>query len=87
MSAEETVKALKFLSRLNIIHYYPKVLENVVFTNPQVILGILTKLTKKVYKIFCFSARRAIIRSLQRAEEGYSDDERNKRHIKKTSLC
>ena len=51
MNARETLEALKFLSCLNIIHYYPDVLENVVFTNPQVILGMLFDLTEKVYKI------------------------------------
>ena len=50
LKEEETSEALEFLSDRNIIHYYPDVLKNVIFTNPQVILGIVTCLVEKVYK-------------------------------------
>ena len=41
--------ALEFLSSYNLILYYPKVLPNVVFTTPQVLLDKVTELTECVY--------------------------------------
>ena len=41
--------ALEFLSRYNLILYYPLLLPNVVFTTPQVLLDKVTELTECVY--------------------------------------
>ena len=46
---EDVPAALEFLSRYNLILYYPKLLPNVVFTTPQVLLDKVTELTECVY--------------------------------------
>ena len=43
--------ALEFLSKYNLILYYPTILPNVVFTTPQVLLDKVTELTECVYKL------------------------------------
>ena len=49
---EESFKAaLEYLDKLNILYYYPKILPNVVFCDPQVLLDKLTELVKFSYKL------------------------------------
>ena len=48
-SEDDVPAALEFLSRYNLILYYPKILPNVVFTTPQVLLDKVTELTECVY--------------------------------------
>ena len=49
---EESFKAaLNYLDGLNIIYYYPKILPNVVFSDPQVLLDKLTELVKYSYEL------------------------------------
>ena len=43
---EDTAAALQFFSDLNVILYYPSILPNVVFTNPQALLNIVTEIIK-----------------------------------------
>ena len=43
--------ALEFLSKYNLILYYPTILPKVVFTTPQVLLDKVTELTECVYKL------------------------------------
>ena len=43
--------ALNYLDGLNIIYYYPKILPNVVFSDPQVLLDKLTELVKYSYEL------------------------------------
>ena len=47
---EDTKAALKFFSDLNVILYYP-VLPNVVFTNPQSFLNIVTEIIERLCTI------------------------------------
>ena len=44
---DDTEAALMFFSDLNIILYFPSVLPNVVFTNPQTLLNIITEIVKR----------------------------------------
>ena len=48
---EDVPTALEFLSSYNLILYYPKILPNVVFTTPQVLLDKVTELTECVYAL------------------------------------
>ena len=48
---EDLPVALEFLSKYNLILYYPTILPNVVFTTPQVLLDKVTELTECVYKL------------------------------------
>eukprot|EP00731_Ephydatia_muelleri_P015447 Em0008g1167a len=43
---DDTKAALQFFSDLNVILYYPSILPNVVFTNPQCILDIISEIVK-----------------------------------------
>ena len=43
---DDTKAALKFFSDLNVILYYPSILPNVVFTNPQCILDIISEIVQ-----------------------------------------
>ena len=43
---EDTAAALQFFSDLNVILYYPSILPNVIFTNPQALLNIVTEIIK-----------------------------------------
>ena len=52
---EDVPVALEFLSRYNLILYYPLLLPNVVFTTPQVLLDKVTELTECVYALACGS--------------------------------
>ena len=53
---EESFKAaLEYLDKLNIIYYYPKILPNIVFSDPQVLLDKLTELVKFSYELKGFS--------------------------------
>ena len=45
---DDTKTALQFFSDLNVIMYYPSILPNVVFTNPQCILDIISEIVKFV---------------------------------------
>eukprot|EP00731_Ephydatia_muelleri_P014861 Em0008g581a len=45
---DDTKAALQFFSDLNVILYYPSILPNVVFTNPQCILDIISEIVKFV---------------------------------------
>ena len=45
---DDTAAALKFFSDLNVILYYPSILPNVVFTNPQSLLNIFTEIIKRI---------------------------------------
>ena len=45
---DDTKAALKFFSDLNVIMYYPSILPDVVFTNPQCILDIISEIVKCV---------------------------------------
>ena len=45
---DDTKAALQFFSDLNVILYYPSILPNVVFTNPQCILDIISVIVKFV---------------------------------------
>ena len=45
---DDTAAALKFFSDLNVILYYPSILPNVVFTNPQSLLNIVTRIIKHI---------------------------------------
>ena len=45
---DDTKAALQFFSDLNVILYYPSILPNVVFTNPQCILDIISEIVKLV---------------------------------------
>ena len=45
---DDTKAALQFFSDLNVILYYPSILPNVVFTNPQCILDIISEIVKCV---------------------------------------
>ena len=45
---DDTAAALKFFSDLNVILYYPSILPNVVFTNPQSLLNIVTEIIKYI---------------------------------------
>ena len=45
---DDTKAALQFFSDLNVILYYPSVLPNVVFTNPQCILEIISEIVRCV---------------------------------------
>ena len=45
---EDTEIVLKFFSDLNVILYYPSILPNVVFTNPQSLLNIITEIVKQI---------------------------------------
>ena len=45
---DDTKAALEFFSDLNVILYYPSILPNVVFTNPQCILDIISEVIKCV---------------------------------------
>ena len=45
---DDTKAALKFFSDLNVIMYYPSILPDVVFTNPQCILNIISEIVKCV---------------------------------------
>eukprot|EP00731_Ephydatia_muelleri_P024053 Em0016g324a len=45
---DDTAAALKFFSDLNSILYYPSILPNVVFTNPQCLLNIITEIIKYI---------------------------------------
>ena len=48
---EDVPAALEFLSRYNLILYYPLLLPDVVFTTPQVLLDKVTELTECVYAL------------------------------------
>ena len=48
---EDVPVALEFLSKYNLILYYPTILPNVVFTTPQVLLNKVTELTECVYSL------------------------------------
>ena len=51
---DDTEAALIFFSNLNVILYYPTVLPNVVFVNPQSLLNIITNVIKYIiYGIGC----------------------------------
>ena len=41
--------ALQFLDEISVVFYFPEILENVVFTNPQVLLDKVTELVEKIY--------------------------------------
>ena len=43
---DDTTAALQFFSELSVILYYPSVLPNVIFTNPQVLLDTLSEIIK-----------------------------------------
>ncbi|KAL5491465.1 hypothetical protein EMCRGX_G016755 [Ephydatia muelleri] len=45
---DDTKAALQFFSDLNVILYYPSILPNLVFTNPQCILDIISEIVKFV---------------------------------------
>eukprot|EP00731_Ephydatia_muelleri_P014968 Em0008g688a len=45
---DDTKAALQFFSDLNVILYYPSILPNVVFTNPQCILDVISEIVKLV---------------------------------------
>ena len=45
---DDTAAALKFFSDLNVILYYQDILPNVVFTNPQSLLNIVTEIIKHI---------------------------------------
>ena len=45
---DDTAAALKFFSDLNVILYYPSILPNVVFTNPQLLINIVTEIIKHI---------------------------------------
>ena len=45
---DDTTAALQFFSDLNVILYYPSILPNVVFTNPQCILDIISEIVRFV---------------------------------------
>ena len=45
---DDTAAALKFFSDLNVILYYQDILPNVVFTNPQSLLNIVTRIIKHI---------------------------------------
>ena len=45
---DDTKAALQFFSNLNVIVYYPSILPNVVFTNPQCILDIISEIVRLV---------------------------------------
>ena len=45
---DDTAAALKFFSDLNVILYYQDILPNVVFTNPQSLLNIVTEIIKQI---------------------------------------
>ena len=50
-ASKDVPAALEFLSSYNLILYYPKLLPNVVFTTPQVLLDKVTELTECVYAL------------------------------------
>ena len=45
---DDTTAALQFFSELSVILYYPSVLPNVIFTNPQVLLDTISEIIKCV---------------------------------------
>ena len=45
---DDTAAALRFFSDLNVIFYYPSILPNVVFANPQPLLNIITEIIKHI---------------------------------------
>ena len=45
---DDTTAALQFFSELSVILYYPSVLPNVIFTNPQVLLDTISEIIKSV---------------------------------------
>ena len=49
ISESALIEALKFFHQQHIIHYYPEILPDVVFTSPQVLLDKLTELVREVY--------------------------------------
>ena len=45
---DDTIAALQFFSELSVILYYPSVLPNIIFTNPQVLLDTISEIIKCV---------------------------------------
>ena len=43
------VAALQFLDEISVVFYFPEILGNVVFTNPQILLDKVTELVQKIY--------------------------------------
>ena len=51
ISESALIEALKLFHQQHIFHYYPKILPDVVFTSPQVLLDKLTELVREVYTL------------------------------------
>ena len=51
ISGSALVEALKLFHQQHIFHYYPKILPDIVFTSPQVLLDKLTELVREVYSM------------------------------------
>ena len=45
------VAALQFLDEISVVFYFPEILGNVVFTNPQILLDKVTELVQKIYHL------------------------------------
>ncbi|XP_064405645.1 uncharacterized protein LOC135350739 [Halichondria panicea] len=50
-SEDELTNALRHFHNMHLLHYYPQILPDVVFTSPQVILDEITALVKEVYRV------------------------------------